>query len=243
MLWRRECAEHRWSPSRLCGRPLTHDSDPAAPLLVLGAPGAGKTALIAASLRAARRGRDPRPTACSSSRRRPGGPSALRARLESSLAHGYEALHCLTPLGLARLLLETALEEVAGSDELTLATVGRGDRLAMLVERIDELPLTPPRLRREPPGARRRSRAPDRPPEGGADHCRGLRRAGPSRCPKPVPTGAAEREFAEIYRPTSRCSASGPATPATLVRDALAPRATPAGGRRAVRPRAGRRCP
>src|SRR5947209_1608505 len=117
---------------------LTHDSGP---LLVLGAPGSGKTALIAERFhRLVERGAAPHrllavaPT--------PGRADALRAMLEAELDRGYETIHCLTPLGVARLLLEGALEQVAGADELTLTTVGRGDRVAMLVERIDELPLT-----------------------------------------------------------------------------------------------------
>jgi DNA helicase-2/ATP-dependent DNA helicase PcrA len=116
---------------------LTHAGEP---LLVLGAPGAGKTALIGARFRRlVEAGAAPdqllviAPT--------PGRAAAIRARLEAELDQGYDTLHCLTPLGLARLLLEGALAQVAGPDELTLSTLGRGDRVAMLVERIDELPL------------------------------------------------------------------------------------------------------
>ncbi|HSO99665.1 MAG TPA: ATP-dependent DNA helicase [Solirubrobacteraceae bacterium] len=116
---------------------LTHDREP---LLVLGAPGSGKTALISARFRRfVEAGEAPErllvvaPT--------PGRAATIRGRLEGELDQGYDTLHCLTPLGLARLLLEGALAQVAGPDELTLSTLGRGDRVAMLVERIDELPL------------------------------------------------------------------------------------------------------
>ncbi len=120
------------------GQALTHE---AGSLLVLGAPGAGKTALIAARFaRFVAAGIPPHrllvvtPT--------PHQALALRAELEAELSSGYETFHCSTPLGVARLILESALETAAGPDELTLSTVARGDRVAMLVERIDELPLT-----------------------------------------------------------------------------------------------------
>ena len=116
---------------------LTHEHGS---LLVLGAAGAGKTTLIGARFcRLVDEGEAPErllviaPT--------PGRALALRAKLEAELRQGYDTLHCLTPTGVARALLEGALEQVAGPHELTLPTVGRGDRVAMLVERIDELPL------------------------------------------------------------------------------------------------------
>ena len=61
---------------------------------------------------------------------------ALRARLEGRLQRGYEELHAVTPVALASLILTGA----AGTDLLT-TTLSAGDRLAMMVERIDELPL------------------------------------------------------------------------------------------------------
>jgi DNA helicase-2/ATP-dependent DNA helicase PcrA len=61
---------------------------------------------------------------------------ALRARLEGRLQRGYEELHALAPVALASLILSGA-----GGGDLLTTTLSAGDRLAMLVERIDELPL------------------------------------------------------------------------------------------------------
>src|SRR5947209_13089866 len=83
---------------------LTHDRGP---LLVLGTPGSGKTALIGGRFRRlVESGEAPErllvvaPT--------PGRAATIRARLEAEIDQGYDALHCLTPVGLARLLLEGA---------------------------------------------------------------------------------------------------------------------------------------
>ena len=69
-------------------------------------------------------------------------PTAARAvasieRLETALAFGYEQLYVLTPPQLAALVLRGA---GAGVDPLATA-LSAGDRLAMLVQRIDELSL------------------------------------------------------------------------------------------------------
>ena len=60
---------------------------------------------------------------------------ATRERLEEALDRGYEQLFVLTPLELAGVILGEASEELLGS------ILGPGDRLAMLLERIDELSL------------------------------------------------------------------------------------------------------
>ena len=67
----------------------------------------------------------------------PGRAVALRARLETALELGYEQLYVLTPAQLAALILSRA---GAGADPLATA-LSAGDRLAMLVARIDELSL------------------------------------------------------------------------------------------------------
>ena len=60
----------------------------------------------------------------------------IRVRLEARLERGYEALHVLTPVGLAAWVLGIA----AGAEsDLDATTLSAGDRLAMLIERIDEL--------------------------------------------------------------------------------------------------------
>jgi DNA helicase II / ATP-dependent DNA helicase PcrA len=105
-------------------------------LLILGVPGSGKTALIEERFCwLVGNGCQPERVAvvlASSAR-----ADALRARLEARLERGYEQLHVLTPTQLASLLLSGV---GAGSDPLEL-TLSAGDRLAMLVERIDELSL------------------------------------------------------------------------------------------------------
>ena len=63
--------------------------------------------------------------------------TALAARLEVALAVGYEQLFVLTPGDLAGLCLRGA---GGGADPLD-SVLTAGDRLAMLVERIDELSL------------------------------------------------------------------------------------------------------
>ncbi len=63
--------------------------------------------------------------------------AALRARLETRLRRGYDELFVLTPAALAGLVLRAA---GAGADPFE-SVLTPGDRLAMLVERIDELSL------------------------------------------------------------------------------------------------------
>jgi DNA helicase-2/ATP-dependent DNA helicase PcrA len=110
-------------------------ADQTAALLVLGGAGTGKTSLIAARFQQlVERGIQPEqivlltPTAARA--------RSLKALLEQRLEHGYERLLVLTPVGLAVHLLggETAADASG-------PTLSAGDRLAMLVERIDELSL------------------------------------------------------------------------------------------------------
>ena len=63
--------------------------------------------------------------------------AALRARIETRLPRGYDELYVLTPAQLAGLVLRAA---GAGADPFE-SVLTAGDRLAMLVERIDELSL------------------------------------------------------------------------------------------------------
>jgi DNA helicase II / ATP-dependent DNA helicase PcrA len=63
--------------------------------------------------------------------------AALRARIETRLARGYDELYVITPAQLAGLVLRAA---GAGGDPFE-SVLTPGDRLAMLVERIDELSL------------------------------------------------------------------------------------------------------
>ena len=91
-------------------------------------------------------------------------------------ATAYEELSVTTFQAFcARLLREEALE--AGIDPFA-APVTAADRLAMLLERIDELPLALARPARQPERGARLDRAADRPAQGRADHRRRLRGVG-----------------------------------------------------------------
>ena len=71
--------------------------------------------------------------------RRAARAAALRARLETRLELGYEELFVLTPPRLAALVLRT--RSGPALDDPLESVLSAGDRLAMLVERIDELSL------------------------------------------------------------------------------------------------------
>ena len=66
--------------------------------------------------------------------------TALRTRIETRLDLGYEELFVLSPAQLAALVLRGAGAAGAGSDPFE-SVLSTGDRLAMMVERIDELSL------------------------------------------------------------------------------------------------------
>ncbi len=105
-------------------------------LVVLGGAGSGKTRALEARFRwLVAEGCDPErigvvvPTAARA--------GALRARIETRLPRGYEELFVLTPGELAGLVLRAA---GAGADPFE-SVLTPGDRLAVLVQRIDELSL------------------------------------------------------------------------------------------------------
>ncbi|MDQ6836168.1 MAG: ATP-dependent helicase [Actinomycetota bacterium] len=105
-------------------------------LIVRGAAGTGKTRVIETRLRwLIGDGAAPEriglvvPTAARA--------AASRERLETALSIAYEELHVLTPSQLAALVLSPV---ASGADPLPVE-LSAGDRLAMLVERIDELSL------------------------------------------------------------------------------------------------------
>lgn len=106
------------------------------PLLVLGAAGSGKSRLILDRFQwLVAQGTMPErivlllPSAARA--------DAARAALEAELDEGYSELIVVTPAQLAAAVLRRA----ASRQDLTEATLAAGDRLAMLAERIDELPL------------------------------------------------------------------------------------------------------
>jgi len=120
---------------------------PGGPLLVLGGAGSGKTTVLAE--RFAHLVGDGAPpesllVLCYST----AAADALRERLEDRLPGAYEELAVTTFHGFcARLLRDEALE--AGLDPF-VTPVSAGDRLAMLLERIDDLPLRHHDLRGNP---------------------------------------------------------------------------------------------
>jgi DNA helicase-2/ATP-dependent DNA helicase PcrA len=104
--------------------------------VVLGAAGTGKTRVISARFRwLVSQGLGPERIAVlapSAAR-----ADALRGRLEGALDRGYEELFVLTPTQLAAVILGGGGPAFGATE----STLGPGDRLALLVERIDELSL------------------------------------------------------------------------------------------------------
>ncbi len=183
------------------------------PMLILGPGGTGKTRLIESRFRSlVAEGCEPeRIIAVMPSAAR---ADVLRSRLESALERGYEQLYVLTPVELAVLILNGT-----GGD-LYPPPLGAGDRLAMLLERIDELSLRNhdfggnvnallggfvrriDRLKAELISAEDYTAWATRLPHSG--------------------DGSLEREFAEVYRTHERMLAEAGARDAgDLVRDAL----------------------
>jgi DNA helicase-2/ATP-dependent DNA helicase PcrA len=106
------------------------------PLLITGPAGSGKSSLlIARFLWLVERGAIPDRIVLLAPTQ--GRADAARHRLEQELSDGYGELVVTTPSGLAAVILRRA----GTRGELSSATLGPGDRLAMLAERIDELPL------------------------------------------------------------------------------------------------------
>ncbi len=116
--------------------PATLVSHSAGPLLVLGAAGSGKTRLLIDRFAwLVEQGTPPErivlllPSAARA--------DAVRLAVEQRLTDGHAELLAMTPPQLAAIILRRA----GGRQNLLDAVLGVGDRLAMLTERIDELPL------------------------------------------------------------------------------------------------------
>ena len=165
------------------------------PLLVLGGAGSGKTTIVVE--RFAWLAENTSPEAVLGLTLGEGAADRLRERVEDRMAVPYEELSVTTFPGLcARLLRDEALE--AGLDPFA-TPVAAADRLAMLLERIDDLPLRHHDLRGNPSATlgaivRRIDRLKDE-LISAADY-----RAWAASLPDSDDTrGAREREFAELF--------------------------------------------
>ena len=174
---------------------------PGGPLLVLGGAGTGKTTVLEERFaHLVQAGADPASllVLCLSAP----AATALRERLEDRLAGAYEELTVTTFHGFcARLLRDEALE--AGLDPFA-TPVTAADRLAMLLERIDDLPLRHHDLRGNPSATlgaivQRVDRLKDELVS--ADDYAAWAAALPGDRPR-------EREFAELYRAHERLLAA-----------------------------------
>ncbi|MEA2346575.1 MAG: ATP-dependent helicase UvrD/PcrA [Thermoleophilaceae bacterium] len=120
---------------------------PGGPLLVLGAAGTGKTRVLAARFEWLV-GQGTSPGAILMLMGSPSAASEMLIRLETAIDQPYEELRVSTFQGFAEALLhEEALELGLDPD---FGPVSAADRLAMLLERIDELPLRHHEIRGNP---------------------------------------------------------------------------------------------
>jgi DNA helicase-2/ATP-dependent DNA helicase PcrA len=109
------------------------------PLLLLGSAATGKTEVLGRRLvRLADAGEGPERIAIMTST--PAGGRRLRRRVEALLEGSYEELWVGTWEEIAERLLRVDLAEAAGLDPF-FGVLGRAERLAMLLDRLDELPL------------------------------------------------------------------------------------------------------
>ena len=170
----------RRCPRRTTLRSARRSRTRGGPLLVLGGRGHRQDADARRALRLARRrratpaGGDPR---ARPSRPRP--PTTLRERIEERRVAG-RATRSSSVTTFAGLLRAAAARRGARGGRRPVRHAGRraADRLAMLLERIDELPLASHDLRGNPSALLGSIVAPDRPAQGRAGHRRGLRRLG-----------------------------------------------------------------
>ncbi len=197
------------------------------PLLIVGGAGSGKTrTLVARFAWLVEQGEAPEAILALARSER--AADALRRQVEDAIAHPYEALAVTTVHDLcARLLREHAL--AGGADPFAVA-VGRADRLAMLLERIDELTIRSHDFRGNPAAligsfVRRIDRLKDEliSAEDYAAWAEQLAGGGEEVDDATRARAAREREFAEIYRAHDRMLAEAGALDAgDLVIRALA---------------------
>jgi DNA helicase-2/ATP-dependent DNA helicase PcrA len=177
------------------------------PLLIVGGAGSGKTrTLLARFAWLVEQGEAPEAILLLARSER--AADALRRQVEETIARPYEALAVTTVHDVcARLLREHAL--AAGVDPFAVA-VGRADRLAMLLERIDELTIRSHDFRGNPAAlvasfVRRIDRLKDELISGEDYAAWAEQLAGdPDADDAARARAAREREFAEIYRAHDR---------------------------------------
>ena len=141
---------HRAYPTvvQLTPRQLEAVAHPGGPLLVVGGAGTGKTTVLCERFAWLVREGGLAPESILALTVSEAAADRLRERLESGLDGGFEELTVATVHGFcARVLHDEALE--AGLDPFA-APVTPADRLAMLLERIDELPLASHDIRGNP---------------------------------------------------------------------------------------------
>jgi DNA helicase-2/ATP-dependent DNA helicase PcrA len=132
----------------LTPRQLEAVAHPGGPLLVLGGAGTGKTTVLCERFAWLVRDQGLAPESILTLTVSEPGADTLRERLETSLDGGFEELTVATVHGFcAHVLHDEALE--AGLDPFA-TPVTPADRLAMLLERIDELPLASHDIRGNP---------------------------------------------------------------------------------------------
>jgi superfamily I DNA/RNA helicase/RecB family exonuclease len=185
----------------------TAAAHPGGPLLIVGGAGTGKTRTLAARFAwLVEQGEAPEAILALSVSER--AAAALRRQVEDVIARPYEELPIMTVHAFcARLLREQALE--GGIDPFAIA-VGRADRLAMLLERIDELTIRAHDFRGNPAAllmgfVRRIDRLKDE--LIGAEEFAAWTAElgdGEEQDDAARARGAREREFAEIYRAHDR---------------------------------------
>jgi superfamily I DNA/RNA helicase/RecB family exonuclease len=178
------------------------------PLLIVGGAGSGKTRTLAARFAwLVEQGEAPEAILALALSER--AADALRRQVEDLIARPYEELAVMTIHALcARLLREQARE--GGIDPFAVA-VGRADRLAMLLERIDELTIRRHDFRGNPAAllmsfVRRIDRCKDEliGPEDYAAWAEQLAEAAGDGDDAARARAAREREFAEVYRAHDR---------------------------------------
>jgi DNA helicase II / ATP-dependent DNA helicase PcrA len=178
------------------------------PLLIVGGAGSGKTrTLLARFAWLVEQGEEPEAILALARSER--AADALRRQVEDAIAHPYEALAVTTVHDLcARLLREHAL--AAGVDPFAVA-IGRADRVALLLERIDELTIRSHDFRGNPAAligsfVRRIDRLKDEliSAEDYAAWAERLAEAGEQDDDAGRARAAREREFAEVYRAHER---------------------------------------